>query len=766
MIIPKSAVRTKRLSRSRLLGATLSFTVVISGVTAATTAQAASVPDGVVAEPVPTENLAAARRIDRLPTVELTDDSVIEISEPLEWEQQSPHAGASLYSDTHGELALTDELPAIIFEPMRIEFWPDVPTMLFVSYAQEGLPWIERSLPAGTLVERTWQVGNGERFTSSQTTQGTSTGMGWPIERDIPDSLNGHLMTIEFTVTIPDGRTANTTFTTPVYGGIRWASNSAPNIPTVGDSVWLELYGPDGWTLPNGYVNSFNFWQQTISEDTTRCGRDTVVARSYVVQEGDAGCVIWTRISPESVSGHEVIHSAGFWQGDRFRVGEPLPDPAHPYRRPLVVDFQMTNAGQPAGVERTITIHTENIPAGTHLWFYHERWWDAGRGANYAWDDPNRGPLGLEPDEQFGTVQADGTVTFTITPLFPGEFDWWLSIAHADLIGPIALVDSSATNSQWRIVVPGTGGTPTVELPGQGGGVGQSHTFIFRNTGIAAGTPAGLRLTQGIAAQRQLDWVYSTIAADGSVTFTWEPRIAGNWEWMLTLLPFAGDNFWGQPIINRDLWAGTQTVAPGFSDVASDNPFRDNIAWLASTGITTGWTLPDGRVEFRGGQAINRMAMAAFLFRAAGEPSFPLPAAPSFADVPATHSFYKAIEWMAYARISEGWVEAGGSRTFRPEQPVTREAMASFLHRFHGAPALSGTASASFTDVAAGSVHRGAVEWMAQHGISTGWTLAGGGAEFRPAQPVTREAMAAFLHRAHTYSHAGQFPTGHWNLGR
>ncbi len=42
--------------------------------------------------------------------------------------------------------------------------------------------------------------------------------------------------------------------------------------------------------------------------------------------------------------------------------------------------------------------------------------------------------------------------------------------------------------------------------------------------------------------------------------------------------------------------------------------------------------------------------------------------------------------------------------------------------------------------------------------IATGWPT-NGGAEYRPTQPITRDAMAAFLYRFHTnVSHAGETP--------
>lgn len=48
-----------------------------------------------------------------------------------------------------------------------------------------------------------------------------------------------------------------------------------------------------------------------------------------------------------------------------------------------------------------------------------------------------------------------------------------------------------------------------------------------------------------------------------------------------------------------------------FADVADDHPFATEIAWLADTGITTGW--PDN--TFRPTNRVTRQAMAAFLYR-------------------------------------------------------------------------------------------------------------------------------------------------------
>ena len=89
-----------------------------------------------------------------------------------------------------------------------------------------------------------------------------------------------------------------------------------------------------------------------------------------------------------------------------------------------------------------------------------------------------------------------------------------------------------------------------------------------------------------------------------------------------------------------------------------------------------------------------------------------------------------------------------GGREFRPAEPVTREAMAAFLHRAAGAPEITAPAVAPFLDVAADHPFAAEIAWLAETGISQG-TAVPGGREFRPAEPVTREAMAAFLYRAH-----------------
>ena len=182
--------------------------------------------------------------------------------------------------------------------------------------------------------------------------------------------------------------------------------------------------------------------------------------------------------------------------------------------------------------------------------------------------------------------------------------------------------------------------------------------------------------------------------------------------------------------------ASSPASAARFADVPDTHPFADEIAWLASSRITTGY--PDG--TFRPGESVLREQMAVFLWRQAGEPAVSdLPARSPFVDVPTSHAFYTAIVWLADAGISTGYADG----TFRPSQPVLREQMAAFLYRLRALEATPSAGSGSFVDVPRSSVFRAQIEWLSQSGITTGYR----DRTFRPSQPVLREQMAAFLYR-------------------
>jgi hypothetical protein len=193
-----------------------------------------------------------------------------------------------------------------------------------------------------------------------------------------------------------------------------------------------------------------------------------------------------------------------------------------------------------------------------------------------------------------------------------------------------------------------------------------------------------------------------------------------------------------------------------FTDVGSDrsaanfNVFSADIAWLASTGISTGWSRSDGTRVYKPLHSVKRDEMAAFMYRMAGSPEFVAPERSPFLDVPVSHVFYTEIAWLASTGITTGWAVEGGSE-FRPRSSVNRDVMAAFLYRFAGQPEFVPPGSSPFIDVPVDRVFYTEIAWLASTGISAGWPTSNGQAEFRPRQSVARDVMAAFLHRLHRH---------------
>lgn len=186
-----------------------------------------------------------------------------------------------------------------------------------------------------------------------------------------------------------------------------------------------------------------------------------------------------------------------------------------------------------------------------------------------------------------------------------------------------------------------------------------------------------------------------------------------------------------------------------FLDVSPGQAFYNEMVWLSTQGISTGWE--DG--SYRPLQPINRDAMAAFLYRAASDEHKKFtnfPQVSPFADVSSSQQFYMEMAWLADKKITEGWKNPDGSVSFRPLTPINRDAMAAFLYRDAGSPEFTPPATSPFTDVAVGQQFYKEMAWLAASGISTGWDNGNGTKSFQPTTPINRDAMAAFLYR---YAH-------------
>lgn len=109
-----------------------------------------------------------------------------------------------------------------------------------------------------------------------------------------------------------------------------------------------------------------------------------------------------------------------------------------------------------------------------------------------------------------------------------------------------------------------------------------------------------------------------------------------------------------------------------------------------------------------------------------------------FSDVDESNPFVDDIHWLVDSGVGSGYADG----TFGPTLVMRRQAMASFLWRLAGAPDPP-VGAPTFSDVPASSPFATPIAWLAGTGITTGYA----DGTFRPTDVVSRQSVAAFLHR-------------------
>ena len=182
----------------------------------------------------------------------------------------------------------------------------------------------------------------------------------------------------------------------------------------------------------------------------------------------------------------------------------------------------------------------------------------------------------------------------------------------------------------------------------------------------------------------------------------------------------------------KAVFAEGEAPAVSFTDVAEGEYYYDAVKWAVDKGVTNGLT----DTTFGPNASCTRAQMVTFLWRAAGSPE-PTATTTAFTDIDANEYYYKAVLWAVEKGITTGTTET----TFSPNATVTRAQTVTFLYRYAGSPAVSG--SNNFTDLEAGEYYINAVQWAATNGITTGTTET----TFSPANNCTRGQIVTFLYR-------------------
>lgn len=248
------------------------------------------------------------------------------------------------------------------------------------------------------------------------------------------------------------------------------------------------------------------------------------------------------------------------------------------------------------------------------------------------------------------------------------------------------------------------------------------------------------------------------VGADAGIFVTWNIDTAGNGSraWFQVPAPFTGAPIRKLAVRvmpdgsrrlfaftdGAGLWTATVEITR-FGDVRYNDWSYDYVKRLAAAGITNGCSTDP--VSYCPQQPVLREQMAAFLLRAIHGGSYQPPGAIGyFADVPATSWAAGWIEQLRYEGVTNGC--ATDPALYCPADFVPREQIAVFLLRAkHGAGYQPPPATGVFADVPASSWAAAWIEQLAREGIANGCSAEP--ALYCPADPVTREQMAAFLVR-------------------
>lgn len=176
-----------------------------------------------------------------------------------------------------------------------------------------------------------------------------------------------------------------------------------------------------------------------------------------------------------------------------------------------------------------------------------------------------------------------------------------------------------------------------------------------------------------------------------------------------------------------------------YNDVTAGDWFTPDVIYVTLTGLMNG--TGDG---FSPNNNINRAQLVTVLYRMAGEPE--VTGENPFTDVPDGQWYTDAVLWAAENGITDGTSET----TFSPNNPLTREQMATFLYRFANFEAgepievtgdLSGYTDADL--VADYAVD--AMTWAVGEGVISGI----GNNTLAPDNTASRAQMATVLTRYH-----------------
>lgn len=173
-----------------------------------------------------------------------------------------------------------------------------------------------------------------------------------------------------------------------------------------------------------------------------------------------------------------------------------------------------------------------------------------------------------------------------------------------------------------------------------------------------------------------------------------------------------------------------------FPDVREDAWYYDAVAEVYSRGIMTGLS----ETQFGPQLPASRGMVITILYRMEGQPAG---GGNGFADVSVDSYYADAVAWA----VEKGIVMGYGDRTFRPDDPITREELATILYRYGSSTGRDMTQRAELSDyIDVGQISGYAYEplsWARAAGLISGTDWGG----LHPGGRATRAEIAAVMER-------------------
>ena len=177
----------------------------------------------------------------------------------------------------------------------------------------------------------------------------------------------------------------------------------------------------------------------------------------------------------------------------------------------------------------------------------------------------------------------------------------------------------------------------------------------------------------------------------------------------------------------------TEDVCTPFTDIDQSAWYHDGVHYMIENGMMNG--VGNGMFEPNG--SVTRAMLVTILYRQAGSPSVEGKTNP-FIDVKPNKYYTDAVIWAFHNGIVNGTTPT----TFEPEEPVTREQIATILYRREGAPEVKQDLSAFVDTDQVSSYAHAAMQWAVSEGV-----IKGDGNRLNAKGDATRAEIATMLMR-------------------